>query len=165
MFDDGKTYEVAPGIYVEKSHQQESPKKLTKKQKKQQLLAKIHEVHDSVKSKKANKGWSKHCKPKLENEEKEDMAVLKFTVADALQTKVVDSNIYPCQITKIEGPKASQSGKGYNYYVDIEITDGDYKGKIMTIAMATGNTKPSNFGGVQYFPYSHFLQIEAAIRG
>ena len=92
------------------------------------------------------------------------MAVIQFTPADALQTTLVEAGVYPSKISKIEGPKASSSGKSNNYFVNIQITDGKYKGKERTIVMNSETNSPSLLGEMQFYPDSFFLTLEAAIK-
>ena len=91
------------------------------------------------------------------------MAVINFTAADALQTVVVEVGVYPSQIVKIEGPKASSSGKSVNYFVDVAITDGKYKGKERTIVFNSESNNASLLGEMQFYPQAYFLQVDAAI--
>ena len=93
------------------------------------------------------------------------MAVIQFTAADALQTTTVTPGIYPSEISKIEGPKASKSGKSNHYFVDIRITDGQYKGKEITVSFNTETNSPSLLGDMKFFPVSYLLQVDAAING
>jgi hypothetical protein len=93
------------------------------------------------------------------------MPVLHFTPADALQTKVIPAGTYPCEITRIEGPKKSSSGKSYSYYVDIAVTTGAYQGKTRTIVLNSESNSPSLLGDMQFYPQAYFLIIAAAIEG
>lgn len=92
------------------------------------------------------------------------MAVIHFVPADALQTKVVEAAIYPCEVSKIEGPTKSTSGKSTSFFVDITIVDGPYAGKTRTIVFNTGTKSPSLLGEQQYYPQSYLLQLDAAIK-
>jgi hypothetical protein len=91
------------------------------------------------------------------------MSIIHFTPADALQTTVVEAGVYPSEISKIEGPKASSSGKSTNYFVDVRITEGRYKGKEATIAFSSGSNGASLLGTMQWFPTSGLLLVDAAI--
>ena len=91
------------------------------------------------------------------------MAIINFTPADAMQTIVVETDYYPTQIIKLEGPTKSSSGKSFNYFADFAITDGKYKGKERTIIFNTESNEPFNPGGMQMLPQSYLLQIDAAI--
>lgn len=91
------------------------------------------------------------------------MAVIHFTASDALQTTIVEANIYPSEITRIEGPTKSSSGKSINYTVDIQITEGKYKGKMRTIMFNSESNNISLLGDMQFFPQSYFLMVDAAI--
>lgn len=93
------------------------------------------------------------------------MAVIHFTPADALQTTVVEANVYPSEITRIEGPTKSSSGKSVNYTVDVQITEGKYKGKKRTIMFNSESNNISMLGDMQFFPQSYFLIVDAAING
>lgn len=93
------------------------------------------------------------------------MAVIHFTAADALQTTVVAANIYPTQISKIDGPKKSTSGKSVNYLVDFEIIEGPYKGKTRTVMFNSENNNISMLGDMQFFPTAYFLNLDSAITG
>lgn len=91
------------------------------------------------------------------------MAVIKFTAADALQTTVVPANIYPSQVSSITGPNRSTTGKSVNYFVDIEIIDGQYKGKVRTVIFNSESNNISLMGDMQFFPQAYFLMLDAAI--
>lgn len=81
------------------------------------------------------------------------MPIIKFTASDMMQTKVIPAGIYPSEVTKINGPVKSGSGKSYHYYFDITITEGQYKGKTRTISFNSetkGNA--TQLGEMQYFP-------------
>src|ERR1700757_4431771 len=93
------------------------------------------------------------------------MAIIQFTPADALQTTTVTPGIYPSEISRIEGPKKSKTGKSNHYFVDIRITDGKYKGKETTISFNTETNSPSLLGDMKFFPISYFLQVDSAING
>ena len=93
------------------------------------------------------------------------MAVIQFTAADALQTVVVKPGIYPSVVSKIEGPKASKSGKSNHYFVDFRITDGEYKGKEKTVSFNTETNSHSLLCDMPFFPISSMLQLDAAISG
>jgi hypothetical protein len=91
------------------------------------------------------------------------MAVIQFTPADALQTTIVQPGIYPSEVSKIEGPKASKSGKSNHYFVDIRITDGQYKDKEITVSFNTETNSPSLLGDMKFFPVSVLLLLDSAI--
>lgn len=93
------------------------------------------------------------------------MAVIHFTASDALQTKVVPANIYQSEISSITGPSKSASGKSTNYFVDVTITEGQYKGKVRTIMFSSGVNNQTMMGDMQMFPQSYLLQIDSAISG
>lgn len=93
------------------------------------------------------------------------MAIIQFTAADAMQTTTVEPGIYPSQVTKIEGPKASKSGKSNHYFVDIQISDGKYKGKEVTVSFNTETNSPSLLGDMKFFPVSYLLQLDVAVNG
>lgn len=93
------------------------------------------------------------------------MPIIHFTAADALQTKVIEKGIYPSEVTKIVGPQKSSSGKSYTYFVDIAITDGEFKGKTRTLAFNTETSSPSTLGEMQYYPDCYLLQLNSAITG
>lgn len=93
------------------------------------------------------------------------MAVIHFSASDALQTKVVPSAIYPSEISSINGPTKSSSGKNMNIFLDIMISDGPFKGKTRTIAFSTGSNAMSLLGEMQFFPQPVLLELDAAITG
>lgn len=93
------------------------------------------------------------------------MPVIRFVAADALQTTTVENGIYPSQIVKIEGPKASGSGKSNSIYVDIQITEGKYKGKVKTVAFNDGIKDMFAPGSMQMEPQSKLLLVDSAISG
>jgi hypothetical protein len=93
------------------------------------------------------------------------MPIIKLTAADAMQTKVAPAAIYKCEISKIEGPKKSSSGKSYTYFVDIRITDGEYENKTRTLCFNTESSSPSLLGEMQFFPVAYFHQVLAATEG
>src|SRR5215472_9782885 len=93
------------------------------------------------------------------------MPIIAFTAADALQTTVVPANIYPSQVVSIAGPKNSSSGKSVNYFVDIEITEGKYKGKTRTVIFNSESSNANLMGDMQFFPQSDFLMLDSVING
>lgn len=93
------------------------------------------------------------------------MAVIHFTPADALQTKVVPGAIYPTQIVSISAPTKSASGKSINYVVDFQITEGEYKGKARTVMFNSVMNNISMQGDMQLFPTCYFLQLDSVING
>ena len=93
------------------------------------------------------------------------MPIIKLTAADAMQTKTIPAAIYKCEVSKIEGPKKSSSGKSFTYFVDVRITDGEYANKTRTICFNTESNSPSLLGEMQFFPVAYFHQLNAAIEG
>lgn len=93
------------------------------------------------------------------------MAVIKFTAADALQTTVVPADVYPSEVTSITGPTRSQSGKSFNYTVNISIVDGKYKGKNRTVIFNSESNNIGMMGEMQFFPQSQFLNLDSAVNG
>lgn len=93
------------------------------------------------------------------------MAVIHFTPADALQTTVVPADVYPSEVTKIEGPKRSSSDKSNNYFVDIAVVEGKYKGKTRTVIFNSESNNISMLGDMQFFPEAYFLILDSAING
>ena len=93
------------------------------------------------------------------------MAVIHFTAADALQTKVVPAAIYPSEVVSITGPTRSSTGKSVNYVVDIAITEGEFKGKTRTVMFNSESNNISLLGDMQFFPQCYFLQLDSAISG
>lgn len=91
--------------------------------------------------------------------------MIHFAPADALQTIVVPANIYPSEITSITGPTKSSSGKSTHYFVDIQIMDGQYKGKARTVIFNSETNNASMMGDMQFFPQAYFLMVDAAING
>lgn len=92
------------------------------------------------------------------------MAILSFTAADALQTVTVEAGTYLCRISKIEGPKASSSGKSNSFYATVQIIqDGKYKNKEAEVVFNTGTKSPSLLGDRKYFPAASLLEVDAAI--
>lgn len=90
------------------------------------------------------------------------MPVINFAPADFLQTKVVEVATYPTVVSKIEGPNKSNSGKSYNYFLDLQISDGKYKGKTRTVCFNTEGSSPSLLGEMQFFPVSYLLLLAQA---
>ena|SRR5438552_1782613 len=93
------------------------------------------------------------------------MAVIKFTSADAMQTTVVQPGIYPCEISEMEGPKASKSGGSNHYWTTFRVTDGKYKSKEITVSFNTETRSPSLLGDMKFFPISSLLEVDSAISG
>lgn len=93
------------------------------------------------------------------------MPVLSFTPADALSTVVVENGTYTATIVKIEGPKASQSGKSNNMFFTFQIVqEGKYKGKELDIIINSEMDSASVLGSACFFPQAVILQIDAAIK-
>ena len=93
------------------------------------------------------------------------MALIKFTPADFLASKVIEAGNYQSQITRIEGPIQSKTGKSIHYFTDIEIIDGPYKGKARTIVFNSVTNSPSVLGEAQFFPQTHLQLLDEAING
>lgn len=94
------------------------------------------------------------------------MPILDFNEGDALQAVIVEPGIYLVDVTKIDGPKTSSTGKSQNFFIDFTITaEGKYKGKLLSIVLSSGTKTPSMLGLNQWFPQNTFLQIGAAIAG
>lgn len=93
------------------------------------------------------------------------MAVIHFTPAEALQTTVVPANIYTSEIVSITGPAKSSSGKSTNYFVDIQIVEGQYKGKARTVIFNSESNNAAMLGDMQFYPQAYFLMVDAAING
>lgn len=93
------------------------------------------------------------------------MAIINFNEGDALQTVTVENGTYLCRFTKIEGPKASSSGKSNSFYATIQIIqDGKYKGKEKEVVFNTGTRSPSLLGDLKYFPHTALLEVNAAVQ-
>ncbi len=90
------------------------------------------------------------------------MAVIHFTDADVMVTTTVAASIYPSEVSKIDGPKKSSSGKSNSIFVDITITDGPYKGKTRTVVFNDETGSPSILGEMQFYPQAYMLQLFAA---
>jgi hypothetical protein len=93
------------------------------------------------------------------------MPIIHFTAGDALQTKVIEKGIYPSEVIQIAGPNKSASGKSYSFFVDIQITDGPYKGKTRTVVFNSETNSPSILGEMQFYPQSYMLQLHSAVTG
>ena len=93
------------------------------------------------------------------------MPIVKLTAADAMQTKTAPSAIYRCEVSKIEGPKKSSSGKSFTYFLDVSITDGEYTNKTRTLCFNTETKSASLLGDQQFFPVAYFHLLNAAIEG
>ena len=93
------------------------------------------------------------------------MAIIDFTAGDALQTVLPDAGIYPAIAEKIDGPKASGSGKSISFFSVIRITEGKYIGKEFKPVFNSGTSENSMLGSMQYMPQSMLLQLEAAQNG
>jgi hypothetical protein len=93
------------------------------------------------------------------------MPIIHFTAADAMSLRTIPGGIYPSEVTSIDGPKKSSTLKSFNYFADIQITDGPYKGKARTICFNTGSASPSLLGEMQFFPDKYLLLLIAAIEG
>jgi hypothetical protein len=91
------------------------------------------------------------------------MSVIHFGAGDFLQTKVVEAGLYPSEVSKIEGPSKSSSGKSISYFIDITIADGPYKGKSRTVAFNSGTQSPQLLGEMQFMPMSYLLLLAQAM--
>lgn len=90
--------------------------------------------------------------------------IIHATAADAMQTITVEAGAYPAELIKLDGPRPSTSGKGVNVFLEIQITDGKYKGKTFRIAGSSGSSGDSLLGDMQWFPTnSLFLRLDAAV--
>lgn len=91
------------------------------------------------------------------------MAVIRFTDADKLASVLVPTEWYKTEITEIDGPKKSSSEKSFNFFTKIQIIEGPYTGKELTIVFNTGTKSPSVLGTAQFMPHSYFIPVAAAI--
>jgi len=92
------------------------------------------------------------------------VAVIKFSDADKLASILIPTGWYSLEITEIDGPKKSTSGKSTNIFVKFQATDGDFRGKEFQIAFSTGSSAPSVLGNSQWFPMSFLIPLAAAIK-
>lgn len=92
------------------------------------------------------------------------MAVIHFTESEFLSGKTIEAGIYTCELTKIEGPKASGSGKSNNYFVTIGITDGKWKGKEITMIFNSESKTVQMWGEAMSYPQIYFVMIHDAIK-
>lgn len=92
------------------------------------------------------------------------MPVISFTDGDFLAGKLLDKGNYPVQITEIDGPTASKSGKSVSFFVTIAVTAGKFMNKELRIALNTETENSSILGSMQWYPHNIFLKITAAIK-
>jgi len=93
------------------------------------------------------------------------MAIIHFTTADLLQTKVIDADIYPTEIISVGDPKKSNTGKSFSIAVEFVIVDGKYKGKQKTIMFNDGVSGNNIFGDIQMMPQTMLANVYAAVQG
>lgn len=93
------------------------------------------------------------------------MAVIRFTEADKLATKTIAAGLYPSEVSLIDGPKKSSSAKSVNYFIDISVTEGPFKGKTRTIVFNTETNSPSLLGDMQFFPVAYMMLLAGAALG
>lgn len=93
------------------------------------------------------------------------MPVLKFTQADKLRSLVAPDGWYTGEVTGIDGPKKSSSGKSFNYFVTIAITEGKLAQKDFTLIFNTESNRATVMGTALIFPTDYFLHLQAAITG
>ena len=92
------------------------------------------------------------------------MALLKFTESDRLASIVIPTEWYHLEVTEIDGPKESTSKKSFNFFFKVQVSDGPYAGKELSICFNTGTKSPSVLGTQQFFPTAWMLQLAAAIQ-
>jgi hypothetical protein len=93
------------------------------------------------------------------------MPIIQFNESEFMQNKVIEAGIYPSEVTKIDGPKASSSGKSNHYFVTIAVTDGKYKGKEVTAIFNSEAKTIQMWGEAMSYPTFYFLLINDAIKG
>ena len=92
------------------------------------------------------------------------MAVIKFTEADKLASKVLDKGGYTVELTDLQ-QKAAASQKSINFFVTLTLVDGPLTGKELTPIFNTETKAASVLGSAQFFPARDLVKIAAAIKG
>jgi hypothetical protein len=90
------------------------------------------------------------------------MPIINFTAADKLASTVIESNWYTAEITNIDGPKPSTSGKSVHFYTDFTLVDGPFATKKLLIVFNTETSSPSVLGSRQYWPHKGMIDAYAA---
>ena len=89
--------------------------------------------------------------------------IIKLTESDRLIGTLVETNYYPMVVTKFNDPKPSKSGKSLTTFVDLQIADGKFKGKELTVAFNTETTSPSVLGSMHWMPIGFLYNLAAAV--
>lgn len=91
------------------------------------------------------------------------MPVITFTPGDGMKALKMEVGVYPAEVSSID---TSTSGKGNtNFFIELTITEGKYKGKEIRIASSTGTSDDGLLGTIMWFHKSVLLRIDAAIKG
>ncbi len=91
------------------------------------------------------------------------MAIIKFTEADKLATKIMEKGGYRAQISELT-QKASSKQTSVNYWTTIKIVqEGPYLGKELEVCFNSETNAASILGTLQMFPARDLLRVKAAI--
>jgi hypothetical protein len=94
------------------------------------------------------------------------LPVIQFTEGDFLAGKIMEKGVYPLEITEIDGPKASASGKSVTFFTKFTVTDGPYLGKELKVAYNTGSSDAvSLLGTLQFSSHKELIKVAAAALG
>ena len=92
------------------------------------------------------------------------MPIIHLTPAEYMQSKTIEAGFYPAEIVKIDGPIKSGSGKSFNTFFDVQITDGPWKNKLLRFAISDGSNGQGNLlGAMMWYPQSQYIPILAAL--
>jgi len=92
------------------------------------------------------------------------MPIIALTNADRMASLVIPTAWYKAEIVEIDGPKVSSSEKSFNFFIKIQITDGEFTSKELSIVFNTKTKSPSVLGTQQFFPTAWFFPLAAAIQ-
>lgn len=92
------------------------------------------------------------------------MPIIQFKKADLLHNLTMQAGIYPAVMCELDGPKASKSGKGNNYFAKFRLGKGDYEGKELMALFSTAVNNTITQNGMVTFPVAAFAEIDAAIK-
>lgn len=92
------------------------------------------------------------------------MPIISFSQADKMLAVTVEASYQKMVVSEIDGPKASNSGKGINWFFKFRVNEGKYLGKEIKQAFTSASESPSLLGTLMWMPTAHMRQLYAAIK-
>ena len=89
--------------------------------------------------------------------------ILKLTESDRLIGTLVEADYYPMVVTKFGEPGLSSSKKSTSMFVDMQISDGKFKGKELSVAFNTETNSPKVLVSMVFMPWGFLFNLASAI--